>query len=185
METVPASSKKPHPWEEPEAPKAPKAPRLTKLALRILVAALPMIDADAENTTNSHDLAKSLSLSPAAVVKCLDELVQLGLITVEDDSAPTEPFYYVKMTDKGTGLAKSSLEAAAKGEHNGGHGPVSQFAGKVIVPIVSGNPRKEGSIGHHSFSLLRPGMTYEDYIAAGGRGTDLRWDLAHNFVELR
>lgn len=47
------------------------------------------------------------------------------------------------------------------------------------------NPRREGTHGHKSYELIKDGMSYEDYIAAGGRNNDLRYDLDHGFVVLK
>jgi len=53
-----------------------------------------------------------------------------------------------------------------------------------IVSQVEGNPRREGSIGFKSFNKIKNGMTYEQYIAAGGRRQDLDFDLKQKYVRL-
>jgi hypothetical protein len=65
-----------------------------------------------------------------------------------------------------------------------GAGRPSMFAGKVIRKIATENPRRENSLGWKSWNLLKSGMTYEKYIEAGGRRTDLAWDIAHGFAKV-
>lgn len=64
-------------------------------------------------------------------------------------------------------------------------GRKSKWAGKKIVKVSKENPRREGTVGHKSFSLIKSGMTYDQYIAAGGRRQDLAFDIQHKYVELR
>ena len=46
------------------------------------------------------------------------------------------------------------------------------------------NPRRKTSAGFKSLQLIidRPGITTEEFVAAGGRLADLRWDLKHGNV---
>jgi hypothetical protein len=46
------------------------------------------------------------------------------------------------------------------------------------------NPRKEGSHGYKSFSVITEGMTVRQYREAGGRTVDLAWDIKHGYLEL-
>jgi hypothetical protein len=63
----------------------------------------------------------------------------------------------------------------------------SQFAGRRLFPKVKDNPRREGSHGHRSLGLIiaKPGISYFDFLAVGGRSLDLRWDIAHGNCEAR
>ena len=60
-------------------------------------------------------------------------------------------------------------------------------AGKKLFPLTKANPRLPGSNGYHSFKIIadNPGIAYEDYLKAGGRNNDLRWDIGHGFTEAR
>jgi hypothetical protein len=60
----------------------------------------------------------------------------------------------------------------------------SELAGKALFPKVKGNPRRKDSFGYHSFEIVRrtPGITYDDFIAKGGRNSDVRYDLAHGHL---
>lgn len=89
-----------------------------------------------------------------------------------------------KSAKKATKLVGKS-PAAVKKEAKAKGG--SQFSGKAIHLLVKDNPRKAGTHGHRSFEIVQkqPGITYEAYIAAGGRNNDLRWDIEHKFAEVK
>ena len=61
----------------------------------------------------------------------------------------------------------------------------SKLAGMLIYKKTDKNPRREGSIGFKSFAAIKNGMTYHQYIDAGGRNKDLRWDEEHGYVQLK
>jgi len=63
-------------------------------------------------------------------------------------------------------------------------GRKSAFSGKKIFKLAKENPRRNGSIGFKSFALIKNGMSYEQYIAAGGRRQDLAFDLEAKHVKL-
>lgn len=88
-----------------------------------------------------------------------------------------------KSTKKGKKGA-SKKAATSNGESKGGPGRQSMYSGKTIIRLVKGNPRREDTHGWHSWNLLKKGMTYEQYIAAGGRRVDLAWDIMKGNVKL-
>jgi hypothetical protein len=61
-----------------------------------------------------------------------------------------------------------------------------EFVNKALflVKLTKTNPRKEGSIGHHSFSLIKTGMTVEQFQEKGGRLKDMHWDIRHDYLKL-
>jgi hypothetical protein len=75
-------------------------------------------------------------------------------------------------------------KAVKKSTTNGSTGRPSKFTGKKIAKLVKENPRRKGSAGFKSFELIKNGMTYEAYIAAGGRRTDLDWGIKHKHVKV-
>jgi hypothetical protein len=80
----------------------------------------------------------------------------------------------------------STKKSAAKKTTNGeSAGRPSAFSGKTIHKLVDKNPRREGTAGYKAWEKLRSGMTYEQYLAAGGARNHLAWDLEHKFVELK
>ena len=65
----------------------------------------------------------------------------------------------------------------------------SQYANVRLFPqawLMGANPRKKGTRGWHAFEILlkNPGITYENYIAKGGRRQDLEWDLARKRITI-
>lgn len=54
----------------------------------------------------------------------------------------------------------------------------------IIVKDVKTNPRKEGTWGHQSWSLIKSGMTVAKFTELGGRTADLRWDIARGNCHL-
>jgi hypothetical protein len=74
--------------------------------------------------------------------------------------------------------AKKSVKKSAPA------GRKSAFSGKKINKVAKENPRRKGSIGFKSFALIKNGMTYEQYLEAGGRRQDLAFDLTAGHVKL-
>ncbi len=66
----------------------------------------------------------------------------------------------------------------------------SRFSGKKLFPTETAkktNPRREKSHGHRSLEVIRskPGITYEQFLRAGGRRVDLAWDVQHGNAEAK
>ena len=74
---------------------------------------------------------------------------------------------------------------ASKPQHSG---KKSQFEGGIIKSNMNANPRREGTWGYKSFELILAagdeGISYEDFLAKGGRNKDLAWDWNHGFVSV-
>lgn len=92
-----------------------------------------------------------------------------------------------KSSKKAAAAPKEKKVKAPKGESNPAEnrGRNSSYASKKIYKKTEENPRRENTHGHKSFSVIKNGMTFEDYIAAGGRANDLRWDLERGHLELK
>lgn len=62
----------------------------------------------------------------------------------------------------------------------------SGFEGKMIKCLVEKNPRRQNTHGFHSMGILinagEP-ISYEAYIAQGGRRQDLAWDIDKGYAE--
>lgn len=54
----------------------------------------------------------------------------------------------------------------------------------TIELLTESNPKRPGSATHARFELYKTGMTVADFLAAGGRRVDLRWDADHQFIRL-
>ena len=60
----------------------------------------------------------------------------------------------------------------------------SQFSGRKLTKLAKDNPRQKGTWGWKSWNLIKNGMTYEDYLKAGGRRNDLAWDVARKRIKV-
>lgn len=84
--------------------------------------------------------------------------------------------------EKKTGKKKSSKKAARRA------GRTSGFAGMRIVRVgqwIKENPRREGSTGYESWNKIKKGMTYEEFIKAGGNPGSLRVEVAKGRVKMK
>ena len=85
---------------------------------------------------------------------------------------------------------KAKKEKAPKiaKESSGKRGRTPTYAGKRIYPLVDENPRREGGFGHAAMQLVlnagKKGISFEDFIAGGGRHQDLVWDLKKGNVSV-
>lgn len=72
-----------------------------------------------------------------------------------------------------------------KSPTNGKRGRKPGFAGCRLTAICSENPRRKNSHGFKSLQIIidRPDISYDDYLAAGGRLVDLRWDINNGNVK--
>ena len=61
----------------------------------------------------------------------------------------------------------------------------NKYAGMHFRAVHEINPRRENTFGHHSYQIIsdNKGISYEDYIAKGGRSNDLKWDLDHGNIK--
>ena len=62
----------------------------------------------------------------------------------------------------------------------------TKFANHNLFANVNSNPRRKETFGYYSMEIIlnNPGITYENYLAKGGRLQDLNWDLARNRVKV-
>ncbi|NDB64658.1 MAG: hypothetical protein EB165_02690 [Euryarchaeota archaeon] len=65
---------------------------------------------------------------------------------------------------------------------------IGEYVGRKIYPKVKENPRRKPTgVGFRAMELVlsKPGVTYDEYINAGFRNIDLRYDLERGHIELR
>jgi hypothetical protein len=75
--------------------------------------------------------------------------------------------------------------AAVKKAATGERVPSAKIpAGKIHV-LAEKNPRREGTRAHKQFALYKNGQTPAEFLAAGGTGGDLRWDLKRKHIEIK
>ena len=80
---------------------------------------------------------------------------------------------------------KGKSSKKSKSSKRNGAGRVSEFAGKTIVRLQKENPRREGSQGWKSWSVIKKGMTYEEFIKAGGSRGSLAKEIKNKRIKLR
>jgi hypothetical protein len=84
---------------------------------------------------------------------------------------------------KTEGAAPKASKGKKKAEGSEGEGASAgrsgDYAGHKLKSAVDANPRREGSHGAASFQIVldNPGISYEDFIAKGGRPQNLRKDI--------
>lgn len=165
--------------------------QLNPQCAEVLTAVQQLLAKSKDDDVSTDQIAKHLSTSTAAVCKAIEQLDRLQLVKFEDDSPDDNTkFYYVKITAGGSGYRVAKPQPEKKGEKKRilpaeNPGPRSQYSGKKIYKLVDKNPRREGTCGWKSFNLIKDGMTYEQYKAAGGRNSDLAWDIDHGFTEVK
>lgn len=60
-----------------------------------------------------------------------------------------------------------------------------QLSNSKIFKEVLTNPRKPNSAGFNNFEIYEDeGMTFKEFIKAGGVGKHLRWDLKRGYVRI-
>ena len=73
---------------------------------------------------------------------------------------------------------KSANKPKKRGRNSG-------FEGKMIKCLVEKNPRRQNTHGFHSMGILinagEP-VSYESYVAQGGRRQDLAWDIQKGYA---
>lgn len=121
----------------------------------------------------------------ATAEKRMQGVLEVLAIDGETPTAPAEGA--PQENDMGTTAkpgARKRSPAKKTAASEPGAGRPSAFAGKKIQKLADKNPRREGTAGYKSWEKIRNGMTYEQYLEAGGRRQDLAWDIEHKYVKL-
>jgi hypothetical protein len=168
---------------------AAKQPNASSTAILLAIRELIPVEAEGENAfVDTTKVAEKLGTNVNAVIKAAEQLTKQKLIEMEDDTPdsvpgqPASPLFWLSLLPAGRELEVTKTPAKLPASNPG---PRSGFGGMVIHRLVPTNPRREGSEGWKSFNLIKDGMTFEDYRKAGGRNTDLAWDIAHGFTAVR
>lgn len=86
---------------------------------------------------------------------------------------------------KSTSTRKTGSKKTRGSKNANGAGRTSAFAGMRIVRLQKENPRREGSEGYNSWNVIKKGMTYEDFIKAGGSAGSLRKEVANGRIKMK
>jgi hypothetical protein len=139
-----------------------------------------------DQTPSSADIAETLGVKFPQVIEQCKIFSEQGLINIEDDSvSPEDPFYYIHLTELGlsckvaegdpsSGLSKAKKERVKKEGADGKEwtkrapGQRMNFDGKTIKKLVKENPKMKGSTRWEAFELAKDGMSYDEFVKAGG-----------------
>jgi Skp family chaperone for outer membrane proteins len=94
-------------------------------------------------------------------------------------------------TSKASALKKKEKESKKMSSENtekASRGRTSSAEGKHIHKVgewKKTNPRREGTHGHKSWEAIKDGMSYEEFLASGGRNRDLMHDVKLGRIEIR
>lgn len=127
-----------------------------------------------------HDLASALAI----IFKDRDDCAQ----QVWFRASRTQSIYIRTREEAEMGTQPKERKRKPKGATKvslGNPGRPSELAGKKIHIKAKENPRRKGTAGYKSFELMKEGLSVEDFVAAGGRMADLRWDIKHKHVEVK
>lgn len=148
-------------------------PKLSKSAAGLLGVMQAMVQDAKTNLLTLDEIVKRVDSTDSSMTPLLQRLEKAGMVEYDSDDE-------IKLTELG-----ESVDIRPDGKVPGRPGPRSKFSGKFIRKLVTENPRREGTWGHKSFSLIPDeGISYEDYREAGGRNNDLQWDIDHKYVEV-
>lgn len=104
-----------------------------------------------------------------------------------DTVAPDDELTTVEEASVVEGVAVPAEVVADEPKARGRRTGTGEFSGTTIFPLSVKNPRRIGTFGFKSYEIIREavdGMAYSDYVAAGGRPQDLRWDVKHGWARL-
>lgn len=66
-----------------------------------------------------------------------------------------------------------------------GKGGRALHASDARITIQKANPKRPGTKAHARYELYRTGQTVADFLEAGGRRADLRWDEQHGNITIK
>lgn len=91
-----------------------------------------------------------------------------------------------KFSVKKKGEAEPKAKKAAKSESDGEgkRGRKSDFSGKKIKLLTKENPKRKGSEAFARFELYSDHKTVDDFVAAGGSLSDIRYDSNAGHIEV-
>jgi len=162
--------------------KAPDAPNVAKFADKTAAARRVFAALEAKFTLTAQELVD--------VVESKAPVAEAPPVVVPEAPTPRASVFN-KGTTETVVVKKETLKQAVQKvldkKQTGRKKGSGKFAGKQLFPLVAENPRRAGSFGYHSMSLILavPGLYYSTYIEKGGRPQDLQWDIDRKFVEVK
>jgi hypothetical protein len=158
---------------KPEAAKPEAAkPSLSKKGAGVVAKMREMMEGYETDTVTLEDIVNETESSASTLRPILEVLHKAGWIKFASNKD-------IQLTELG---ATGELRPDSK--MTGAPGPKSKFSGKFLYKLVDKNPRREGTWGYRSWELIKDGMSYEAYKAAGGRNNDLQWDIDRKRIQM-
>lgn len=148
-----------------------------------------------EGPHSAQDLARLTGKSVSTIYKAVKDADEVQsrpnpngsgnvywLQGVQDGPGAIETAPSTNPTAEVATVAPDPVKSPAKG--NRGRKP--GFAGCNFTAASNENPRRKTSHGFKSIQIIidKPGISYDDYLAAGGRLVDLRWDIKNGNVKM-
>lgn len=94
-------------------------------------------------------------------------------------------FQELNMATKKTGKKTAPKTAKGKAKTTVAHvGRKSRLDGCTFKKTTKENPRRKGSVAWKAWNVLKTGMSYAEYMKAGGERASLVWDIKHGFVKV-
>ena|SRR3990167_9031619 len=80
---------------------------------------------------------------------------------------------------------KEKKEKAPKAEGENRRGRVAKLEGKKLTALKDDDGRSDRNKGKTSFLIIKnnPGITFEEFIAQGGRNADALWDIKNGVIK--
>jgi membrane protein involved in colicin uptake len=143
------------------------------------VAAKKKLEADKEEAKKAKAAARAEAQAKTdGEKKAIHQAKKLEIEAKEKAKAEAKA---LKAKEREEAKAKREAEKAARGDNKSGR--ASSLAGKILKATKTENARRPGSHGHRSLQIIidagKKGITFEDYIAKGGRNIDAKWDIDH------
>ena len=149
-----------------------------------------------QGPSTMKDLMRMTSLSKSSIYKAIkeDDRVQKKAsangpgncywMEISVEVAPGEPEQDDRPPSTGEVDIAPPAQSSTRIEPSPRIGRSPTHAGKKLLPNVDSNPRRKGTHGHKSMQIIldNPGITTEDFVLAGGRLVDLRWDVERRNV---
>ena len=77
-------------------------------------------------------------------------------------------------------------EATSSSNKSGPAGKSKRFADdQVITVLAEKNPKRNGSKCYDRFNLYKNGITVKQYVEAGGKRDDIRWDSERGYIQVQ
>ena len=92
-----------------------------------------------------------------------------------------ERHFVLMHTDKDTAQALRAEETAQRAVAQN----PDPLAKQTITVLAEKNPKRMNTASYNRFALYRDGMTVAEYLEAGGRKSDIRWDTERAFIAIQ